>query len=215
MFQESVYNHRRVVSSLHTLRTYQTSKIHFHLTTASQLFIKLKEQFDILGNHRFYTSECVSRCLTKERNVWDKTDDLSGSAASIWILFSNFQLLRSEMLNECMTLAKAYSDVWDNSVRSALLSTVCVCPFPNFTKPTRTNQLHKELVFPVWCGKIWLACTEPWPQPHPTQVRPDHPTSVSDLTDALVSEWDQVPAAGSISGGKTKTRRVEAVTAAH
>ncbi len=39
-------------------------------------------------------------------------------------------------------------------------------------------------------------------------------TSVLDLTDALVSEWDQIPAAGSTSGGKSETRRVEAVRAA-
>ena len=39
------------------------------------------------------------------------------------------------------------------------------------------------------CGRTWLACTEHWPQPHQTPLwwigaRPNHPTSVPDLTNA-------------------------------
>lgn len=33
------------------------------------------------------------------------------------------------------------------------------------------KQLHRQIVFPVWCGGPWLVCTEPWPQPHPTPLR--------------------------------------------
>ncbi len=47
------------------------------------------------------------------------------------------------------------------------------------------------------------------------EARTYDPTSVLDLTDALVAEWEQISAEGSTSGGKTETRRVEAVTAAH
>ena len=46
------------------------------------------------------------------------------------------------------------------------------------------------------------------------RARPDHPTSVLELTNALVSEWEKIPAAGSTSGGKSETRGVEAVRAA-
>ncbi len=26
------------------------------------------------------------------------------------------------------------------------------------------------MVFPVWCGRTWLVCTDSWPQPHPTPL---------------------------------------------
>ena len=45
------------------------------------------------------------------------------------------------------------------------------------------------------CGSSWLACIEPWPQPHRPPgkcwllVRPNRPTSVPILTNALVAEW--------------------------
>ncbi len=38
----------------------------------------------------------------------------------------------------------------------------------SMTMPPSTKQLHKEMVSLVWCGRTWLACTELWPQPHPT-----------------------------------------------
>lgn len=44
-----------------------------------------------------------------------------------------------------------------------------------------------------------------------TAHEPD-PGSVLNLTQALVSEWEQIPAAGSTCGGKTYTRRTEADT---
>ena len=44
-----------------------------------------------------------------------------------------------------------------------------------------------------------------------TAHEPD-PGSVLDLTQALVSEWEQIPAAGSTCGGKTHTRKTEADT---
>ncbi len=45
-------------------------------------------------------------------------------------------------------------------------------------------------------------------------ARPDRPTSVLDLTNALVAEWEQISAAGSTSYEKPEARRVEAVIAA-
>lgn len=44
---------------------------------------------------------------------------------------------------------------------------------------------------------------------------PFHPASVFDLTNAVVSERERIPAAGLTSGLKTETKRVEAVRAEH
>lgn len=33
------------------------------------------------------------------------------------------------------------------------------------------KQLHKEMVFPLRCGRTWLSCTEPRPQPNPASLR--------------------------------------------
>ena len=46
------------------------------------------------------------------------------------------------------------------------------------------------------------------------RARPNHPTSVHDLTNALVSEWKQVPAAMFQHLAESLSRRVEAVVAA-
>lgn len=41
--------------------------------------------------------------------------------------------------------------------------------------------------------------------------KPYQPESVLDLDDALLSEWEQISAAGSVCGGQTETSRGEAV----
>lgn len=47
-----------------------------------------------------------------------------------------------------------------------------------------------------------------WDEPkHRLRARSYHPTSVLDLNNALVSEWELIPAAGSTSAGETESRR--------
>jgi hypothetical protein len=46
------------------------------------------------------------------------------------------------------------------------------------------------------------------------QARPNHPTSAPDLTNALVAEWKQIPAATFQHLAESLLRRVEAVLAA-
>ncbi len=49
-------------------------------------------------------------------------------------------------------------------------------------------QAQEEMVFRDWCERASLACTE---KEQRLGARPDHPTPVSDLTDAHVAEWEQ------------------------
>ena len=85
------------------------------------------------------------------------------------------------------------------------------------------------------CGKCFgkaISCVEEldWPAQSPDlnpiehlwdelegrlQARPNHQTSVPDLTNALVAEWKQVPAAMFQHLVDSLRRRVEAVTAAN
>ncbi len=56
--------------------------------------------------------------------------------------------------------------------------------------PDSQSKVCKDMVGWVWCGRIWLAHTEPWPQPHQylweelewrLWARPFHPKLVPDL----------------------------------
>ncbi len=91
----------------------------------------------------------------------------------------------------------AYNDILDNSVLPALWQQFGEDPF--LFQHDVQSQLHKEMVFPVWYRRPWLACKEPWPQPHPTllgwtgtPVVSQILTSVLDLTGA---EWEQISTA--------------------
>lgn len=48
-------------------------------------------------------------------------------------------------------------------------------------------------------GRTWIACTEPWPQPHWAgmwiMLKPPCLTSGSKLSKALLAEWTQIPIA--------------------
>ena len=67
--------------------------------------------------------------------------------------------------------------------------------FQHDNSPCAQSQLHKETVFPKVIGLAGAP--------------------VLDLTDALVSKWEKIPAASfQHLGGKPETRRVEAVIAA-
>lgn len=99
-----------------------------------------------------------------------------------------------------------YATAYNNCVFTASnLSTVWKGPSPdvNWLCPCTQSQVHKEVVFPVFCGRTWpaqspdlnlikhlldeLEC-QLW-------VRPYHPTSVLDLTNALVAELEKICAA--------------------
>lgn len=91
--------------------------------------------------------------------------------------------------------------------------TLSVCPFLVSKRRCfrAQSQLHKEMVWKNFTGlhRAWL---QPHPKPSgwtgtPTVSQTLPPTPGLDLTDAAVVEWEQVPAAGSASGGKTETKR--------
>jgi hypothetical protein len=54
--------------------------------------------------------------------------------------------------------ATAYNDLLDDSVLSA------------WQCPRAQSEVHTEMVCWDRCGRTWLACTEPWPQPHWTPL---------------------------------------------
>lgn len=56
------------------------------------------------------------------------------------------------------------------------------CPVSTWHCP----RAHKERDFPDWCGRPWLVCTKPWPQPHPAYLRW---TRVPALRWALSPTW--------------------------
>lgn len=65
-----------------------------------------------------------------------------------------------------------------------------------------TTPVHNARSIKKWLSLFAveeLDCTEPWPQPqpHPTPLgrAGTPPTSVSNRTNALVAEWEQIPAA--------------------
>lgn len=36
--------------------------------------------------------------------------------------------------------------------------------------PCVQSEVHKDMIWWVWCVMTWLAYTEPWPQPHPIHL---------------------------------------------
>lgn len=63
--------------------------------------------------------------------------------------------------------------------------------------PHVQSQVCTEMVFPLWCGKTWLVCSQvlTLTPSDADWVRPYRSTPVSDLTDARVGEWEEIPAA--------------------
>jgi hypothetical protein len=86
------------------------------------------------------------------------------------------------------------------------------------------SEVHTEMVCRDRCGRTWLACTES-PDLNPIKhlwdeferwlrARLDRPTSVPDLTNAVVAGWMQVPAAMFWHLVQSLPRRVEDVISA-
>lgn len=75
---------------------------------------------------------------------------------------------------------------------------------PAWLRPCVQSQIHKDMVWGVWCEETRMVCTEPWHQPYwtplgsiwwETGLTNQHsiPTSVSDLTNVLSVELIQIP----------------------
>lgn len=65
---------------------------------------------------------------------------------------------------------KTYSDLLYNRVFQTLCHQFLLL-FQHGHSPAHNAFMHKEMVFPVWCGRTWLVCTESWPQtPFITQI---------------------------------------------
>lgn len=69
-------------------------------------------------------------------------------------------------------------------IKSLCLSLSC---FDN--APVHKAKSIKKCFFPIWGARTWLVLTST-----PSHTRPDHPTSVLDLTKALVAEWEKIHA---------------------
>ena len=93
------------------------------------------------------------------------------------------------------------------------MATVCVCPLPVsiWQYPFVQSQIHEATYFSAWC-EITLQgtfCNPAGWDETPTWASSYHPTWVLEITDALVSQWEQIPAARILI-----FRLVEAVMAA-
>lgn len=55
---------------------------------------------------------------------------------------------------------RLYIHILDKSVLQTFVESLLL-----FQHDSAESQPHKETVFPVWCGRTWLVCTESWPQP--------------------------------------------------
>ncbi len=85
----------------------------------------------------------------------------------LWLLVSWLgPLSSSDGKSECYSISRYFRQQCSPSFvflgRTFSVST--------WQSPRHKSQLHKEMVFLVWCGRTWLACTESWPQPHPTTL---------------------------------------------
>lgn len=73
---------------------------------------------------------------------------------------------------------------------------LCPCTL----SPCTLSQLHKYMVWWVWCGETQVASTDHWPQPYWNDLeswlwsRSSHLTSVSNLTNVVLADWVQIPA---------------------
>ncbi len=56
--------------------------------------------------------------------------------------------------------------VWRSDGRGCNLA----LSIPAWLFPSAHRKVHKDMVGWVWCGRTWLAHTEPWPQPHRTPL---------------------------------------------
>ena len=121
--------------------------------------------------------------------------------------------------------ATAYSGILEDSVLPTLRQQFGEGPFlfQHYNAP-----VHKERSIQKWFVEISVEELD-WPAQSPDlnpiehlwdelehrlRARPNHPTSVPDLTNALVAEWNQVPAAMFQHLVESLPRRVQAVIAA-
>ena len=113
--------------------------------------------------------------------------------------------------------ATAYNYILD---ASNFVATVWRTRFPvsAWQCPCAHSEVHKEIV----CRSVWKNLTSLlnpieylWDElKRRLQARPNHPTSVPDLTNTLVAEWKQVPTAMFQHLVESLSKRVEAVIAA-
>ena len=120
--------------------------------------------------------------------------------------------------------ATAYNDIQDASVLPTLWQQFWEGPF---LFQQDNASMHKASSIQKWFVEIgveeldWPAQSPDNPSKHlwdelerPLRARPYHPTSVPDLTNALVAEWKQIPAAMFQHQVESLPRRVEAIVAA-
>ena len=121
-----------------------------------------------------------------------------------------------------MNHASPSGSAMDNSVFATLWQQFGESPFlfQHDNVPVHKARSVQKWFWRDRCGRTWLACTEPWPQPlwdeleRRLRAGPNRPTSVPDLTKALVAEWKQVLAAMFQLPVESLPRRVEAVLVA-
>lgn len=94
----------------------------------------------------------------------------------------------------CGSKIKAcFNSAFGQSYASNFVETLWERPFSILAWLCHSAQIkvYKDMVGWAWCGRTWVAHTEPWPQPikhlwddqeRKLRARPSHPASVLDLT---------------------------------
>lgn len=86
---------------------------------------------------------------------------------------------------------------------------VCLSMGQRFVEgPRAQSKVSKEIVF---ANLVWKTSTGL----HTPSNRPDPPTSVFDTINALVAEWEQIPAARFQNLAESRHKRVETVVTAY
>ncbi len=164
--------------------------------------------------------ECVNRTLSAwlycaRCEVWWRRDNGMG-------LFFQGALTSTEGKSQCFSITRHFRQCYASNIVGTVWGRPC--SIPAWLCPSAQSKVSEDMVGWVWCGRTWLACTEPGLQPQQTPLGWTRTEIVSQDFSSKISAWfhkcstglmDQIiPRETLWNLVKYLSRRVEAVTAA-